>query len=99
MLTIWSYAGNQGALETEEQRLQHKLFDPTKHRVDVLPVLNHSDVINVTFGFELVNIVQVVGFQRIIFCVPEIPKNYFSIMKHSFRPSFITVDSFVPKFM
>lgn len=45
--------------ETHEQRLHKRLFNSTYYSVDLLPIHNYSDVINISFGFELVKIVEV----------------------------------------
>ena len=47
--------------ETHEQRLHKRLFNSSYYSVDLLPIHNYSDVINISFGFELVKIVEVVS--------------------------------------
>ena len=47
------------AIPNLEQMLREKILNDS-HLDNILPVRHPSDVVNVTFGFELINIVNVV---------------------------------------
>ena len=47
---------------TFEQKLHKRLFNSTYYSTDLLPRTSHSAAIDVSFGFELVKIVEVVSF-------------------------------------
>ena len=44
-----------------EKKLHKRLFNESYYSVDLLPVNNISSIINVSFGFELIKIVDVVS--------------------------------------
>ena len=50
-----------------EKKLHKRLFNESYYSVDLLPVENLSSTINVSFGFDLTKIVQVVSASFIFF--------------------------------
>ena len=50
---------------TPEKKLHKRLFNDSYYSVDLLPLTNLSSTINVSFGFDLVKIVNVVSEYKI----------------------------------
>jgi len=66
MYFLWTLGITLGEKLSPEKRLHKRLFNDSYYSVDLLPLTNLSSTINVSFGFDLVKIVNVVREYKFI---------------------------------